>query len=157
MSAALRAFVSVSSSPLMQMVMLVLVESIRRTLCTGSWKLESVLASEAAQVWIITPAAFIVHACRKGGKDERPIVSILSSLSCLSKVRYTESTCCCCCFSLSELLLPYSPLTFISHSALLFRTRSKLFTSDGSLHPLRCSLSSHAACVWRITGACASV
>ncbi len=55
-------FVSVSKSPLMQIVMLVLVESMRRTLCTGSLKLKSVLVSEAARAWIITSPAFTVHA-----------------------------------------------------------------------------------------------
>lgn len=46
----------------MQIVMLVLVESIRRTLCTSCLKLKSVLVSEVAQVWIITLPAFTVHA-----------------------------------------------------------------------------------------------
>ena len=46
----------------MQIVMLVLVESIRRTLCTGSLKLESVLVSEAVGVWIITLPVFTVCA-----------------------------------------------------------------------------------------------
>lgn len=45
----------------MQIVMLVLVESIRRTLCTGSLKLQSVLVSEAARVWIITSSALTVR------------------------------------------------------------------------------------------------
>lgn len=53
---------SVRKSPLMQIVMLVLVESIRRTLCTSCLKLKSVLVSEVAQVWIITLPAFTVHA-----------------------------------------------------------------------------------------------
>ena len=80
-------FVSVSKSPLMQIVMLVLVESIRRTLCTGSLKLKSVLVSEAAQVWIITSPAFTVHA-----RGERTcsllfyhLVSLSLSPSCLSE------------------------------------------------------------------------
>lgn len=55
-------FASVSTSPLMQTVMLALVESIRGTLRTASLKLQSVLASETAQVWIITLNAFTVHA-----------------------------------------------------------------------------------------------
>lgn len=46
----------------MQMVMLALVESIRGTLRTAGWKLQSVLASETAQAWIITSNAFTVHA-----------------------------------------------------------------------------------------------
>lgn len=62
-STAADGFVSVSKSPLMQIVMLVLVESIRRTLCTGSLKLKSILVSEAARVWIITSLAFTDHAC----------------------------------------------------------------------------------------------
>lgn len=53
--------ISVWQSPLLQIVMLVLVESIRRTLCTGSLNLKSVLVSEAARVWIITSLAFTVY------------------------------------------------------------------------------------------------
>lgn len=60
-SSAAAGFVNAGESALMQIVMLVLVESIRRTLCTGSWKLKSVLASEAARVWIMTSPAFTVH------------------------------------------------------------------------------------------------
>lgn len=57
---------SVSTSPLMQIVMLALMESIRGTLRTASLKLQSVLVSQTAQVWIIALNAFTVHA--SGGR-----------------------------------------------------------------------------------------
>lgn len=82
-STAVDGFVSVSKSPLMQIVMLVLVESIRRTLCTGSLKLKSVLVSEAARVWIITSPVFTVHA--RGERTCSLLFYHLISLSlCLS-------------------------------------------------------------------------
>lgn len=59
-------FVSVSKSPLMWIVMLVLAGSISRTLCPSSLKLRRVSVSEATGVWIITSNAFTVHAWGKG-------------------------------------------------------------------------------------------
>lgn len=74
-------FVSVSKSPLMWIVMLVLVGSISGTLCPTSLKLKSVLVSEAAQVWIITSNAFTVHA--RGGRTCSLLFILSLSLPCL--------------------------------------------------------------------------
>lgn len=82
-------FVSVSKSPLMWIVMLVLAGSISRTLCPTSLKLRRVSVSEAAGVWIITPNAFTVHAC---GQRTCSLLFIVSSLPCLQSNVHFFST-----------------------------------------------------------------
>lgn len=109
--------------------MLVLVESIRRTLCTSCLKLKSVLVSEVAQVWIITLPAFTVLAHGEGTCS--PLFCLLQAfpprlpsplslppcfpLACLigdSTVCSSSSFCpvrLCFCLQVHALVLPHFP------------------------------------------------
>lgn len=102
--------------------MLVLVESIRRTLCTGSLKLKSALVSETAQVWIITSPAFTCS----WGKDEQPFVPHLSLSLYLILPLFTS---CLCEIIIESIVLPLHSclVSFCLSGLFLFFLQSSFF------------------------------
>lgn len=145
--------------------MLALVESIRGTLRTAGWKLQSVLASETAQVWIITLNAFTVHA---SGRTCSLLFFHLNCLRlCLRRLRGNDAVggfllptfyfarlrrCplfVLCTFFASVFVFSLFPLhlsvclsvslSVSLHSEVHDTATSKLFTSDHSLHLPCCS------------------
>lgn len=145
----------------MQMVMLALVESIRGTLRTAGWKLQSVLASETAQAWIITSNAFTVHA---SGRTCSLLFFHLNCLPlCLRRLRGNDAVGGFFLPTFYFARFPTLPVVLVVHflcffiPSLLFLLRlsvclsvslhsevhdtatSKLFISDHSLHLPCCS------------------
>lgn len=157
----------------MQTVMLVLVESIKRTLWTGSLRIKSVLLSEVAQVWIITSPAFASDT--HGGKDVQhvpPLPPLLSLWGLEGSLQFfllsspvfmfnflappTTTTTTILFILPAFSLLSVSPRAFRSAAQLLLNNSQPTTLCIFCAVPLHPSIQNHSCLTWLVF-ACLSV